>query len=116
MNTESDGHIFRRFDDEMEHLHGLVIELGNLANQQLLDSLKTLENEDPESAKTVIENDAKLNEIDIKADDEIIRVIAKRQPMARDLRELIAVGKIVAELERAGDEARKIAGTYNPIL
>ena len=110
MTIQGDGHIFKRFDDEMQHLHGMVVQLGDLAISQLNDALSTLENEDPEQAFKVIQNDAKLNDLDIKADDEIIRVIAKRQPMARDLRELIAVGKIIAELERAGDEARKIAG------
>ena len=110
MNNPDDGHIFKRFDDEMAHLHNLVVEMGNLALRQLRESVQTLVNEDPETAKSVIERDALLNDLDIKADLEITRIIAKRQPMAKDLREIIAVGKIVAELERAGDEARKIAG------
>ena len=110
MNNPDDGHIFKRFDDEMAHLHNLVVEMGNLALRQLRESVQTLVNEDPETAKSVIAQDALLNDLDIQADLEITRIIAKRQPMAKDLREIIAVGKIVAELERAGDEARKIAG------
>ena len=110
MTIQGDGHIFRRFDNEMERLHDIVIQLGELAVAQLSEALKTLEQEDPQHAYTVIENDKKLNDLDILADDEITRIIAKRQPMAKDLREIIAVGKIVAEFERAGDEARKIAG------
>ena len=110
MTGISDGHIFRRFDSEMEHLHSLVVKMGSLALSQLRAAVKTLEKKDTEQARKVIENDKKLNDLDIEADDEIVRIIALRQPMARDLREIIAVSKIIAELERAGDEARKIAG------
>lgn len=105
-----DGHIFRRFDSEMAHLHALVVRMAELAVSQLRDALATLENKDSAQARRVVENDKKLNDLDVKADDEIVRIIALRQPMAGDLREIIAVSKIVAELERAGDEARKIAG------
>ena len=110
MTTQSEGHIFKRFDKEMQQLHSLVLQMGDLAADQLQQSLKTLENEDPQTAQQVIENDTRLNALDIQADEEITTMIAKRQPMAKDLREIIAVSKIVAELERSGDEARKIAG------
>ncbi len=110
MNMQGDNHIFKRFDDEMKHLHGLVVEMGKLAVSQLKEAVETLQNEDAQVAARVIKQDSKLNAYDIAADQEITRIIAKRQPMAKDLREIIAVGKIVAELERAGDEARKIAG------
>lgn len=110
MTAPTTQHIFKRFDNEREHLRGLVLQMGDLARQQLDDAVTTLRAAEPHTAHQVIANDAKLNQLDLQADNEIIRLIAKRQPMARDLRELIAVGKIVAELERAGDEARKIAG------
>ncbi len=110
MTAKSDRHIFKRFDSEMNHLHGLVVKMGKLAVSQLRDAVSTLEQQDVAQARRVIENDKKLNDLDIEADDEIVRIIALRQPMARDLREIIAVSKIIAELERAGDEARKIAG------
>jgi len=108
--THGDGHIFRRFDSEMAHLHGLVVRMAELAVSQLRDAVGTLENQDTAAAQRVIANDRKLNDLDVEADDEIVRIIALRQPMAGDLREIIAVSKIVADLERAGDEARKIAG------
>ena len=109
-NQHRDGHIFKRFDSEMRHLHSLVLEMGNLAVSQLQEALVSLAERDVEAARRVIKNDKKINDLDIKADDEIVRIVALRQPMARDLREIIAVSKIIAELERAGDEARKIAG------
>ena len=110
MSIQGDRHIFKRFDKEMQYLHDLVVQMGELAVNQLEDALDTLKNENPEKAYDVISNDKKLNDLDLRADDEIIRLIALRQPVAGDLRALISVGKIVAELERAGDEARKIAG------
>ncbi|MDD9883185.1 MAG: phosphate signaling complex protein PhoU [Gammaproteobacteria bacterium] len=105
-----EGHIFRRFDSEMAHLHALVVRMAELAVSQLRAAVGTLERRDVAAARQVVENDKKLNDLDVEADDEIVRIIALRQPMAGDLREIIAVSKIVAELERAGDEARKIAG------
>ncbi len=110
MNIQDERHIFKRFDNEMQYLHHLVLQMGKLAVNQLEDALDTLKTENPEKAYEVISNDKKLNDLDSQADDEIIRLIALRQPVARDLRKLISVGKIVAELERSGDEARKIAG------
>jgi len=110
MTIQGDGHIFKRFDNEMNHLHELVLHMGGLVQKQLFDANKTLENTDFAKAREVIENDSTLNDLDIQADNEITSIIARRQPVARDLREIIAVGKIVADLERAGDEARKIAG------
>lgn len=110
MTIQGEGHIFTRFNDEMNNLHGLVLQMGELAVAQLSDAVTTLRQEDAERAYEVISNDARLNQLDIEADDLITMIIARRQPVAKDLRELIAVGKIVSELERAGDEARKIAG------
>ena len=107
---QGEGHIFTRFDDEMKQLHSTVVGMGVLAVKQLRDAVDTLRTEDTEKAHDVISNDTKLNQVDIDADEQITTIIAKRAPVAKDLRELIAVGKIVSELERAGDEARKIAG------
>ena len=110
MTHSGDGHIFKRFDKEMHHLHSLVMRMGQLAVSQLREAVATLQERAVDKARRVIKNDKKINDLDIEANDEIIRIIALRQPMARDLREIIAVSKIIAELERAGDEARKIAG------
>ncbi len=110
MTIQGEGHIFTRFDDEMKELHSIVVEMGKLAIRQLNDAVETLHREDPEKAYDVINNDSRLNQLDIDADDLITTIIAKRAPVAKDLREIIAVGKIVSDLERAGDEARKIAG------
>jgi phosphate transport system protein len=109
MNEMTDGHTVRAYNDEMNHLHGIVLEIGRLARRQIRDAVQTLEDEDLDEAREVILRDREINDLDIKADDEIVRIIARRQPVARDLRKIITVGKIVSDLERVGDQARKIA-------
>ena len=109
MNESSTGHIVKRFDEELSHLHGLVLKIGQLAREQLQMAVQSLNDENSELARTVIRRDMELNAIDVQADDELIRLIAKRQPLARDLRETITVAKAVSDLERVGDEVRKIA-------
>ncbi|MES9956084.1 MAG: phosphate signaling complex protein PhoU [Sedimenticola sp.] len=109
MNEMTSGHIVNRFNSELDHLHEMVLKLSGLARVQMRDAVKTLDDEDPEAAQTVIERDNELNDLDIQADDEIIRLIAKRQPMAKDLRDIMTVGKIVSDLERIGDQARWVA-------
>ena len=109
MNDMTDGHTVQSYNDEMNQLHQHVLQVGELVRDQLKRAVDSLKREDADAARDVIERDQLVNELDIEVDDEIIHLIAKRQPMARDLREIITVGKIVTDLERCGDEARKIA-------
>lgn len=109
MNEMTDGHTVTSFDDEMKLLHDHVIKIGDLVRNQLCRAIKSLEEEDVDEARAVIDRDQEVNELDIKIDDEVIHLIAKRQPLAKDLREILTVNKIVTDLERVGDEARKIA-------
>ncbi len=109
MNMMTDGHTVKRYNCEMNSLHGLVLQIGDLARGQLSDAALSLQTEDVSLAQAVIEKDNAVNELDVQASDEIVNLIAKRQPVARDLREILTVGKIVTDLERVGDEARKIA-------
>ncbi len=109
MNTMTDGHTVQRYNFEMNQLHSLVLQIGDLVMEQLINAAMSLEKEDIDLAKSVIERDAEINGLDVQAGDELVNLIAKRQPVARDLREVLTVGKIVTDLERVGDEARKIA-------
>jgi phosphate transport system protein len=109
MNELTSRHIVTAFGEELENINSLVMELGELGLDQLRRAVQTLKDEDTKEAGLVIDRDRELNEIDIKADEEIIRLIAKRQPMAKDLRDILTVQKIITDLERVGDEARKIA-------
>jgi phosphate transport system protein len=103
------GHTVQAFNEELKTINDLVLELGELGLDQLRRAVQTLWDEDTKAAGQVIERDQKLNEIDIRADEEIIRLIAKRQPVAKDLRDVLTVQKTISDLERVGDEARKIA-------
>ena len=109
MNEMTDGHTVKSYDEEMKELHEHVMQIGSLVRDQLRRAIKSLEEEDVDEARAVIERDQDVNELDIRVDDEVIHLIAKRQPLARDLREILTVNKIVTDLERVGDEARKIA-------
>lgn len=102
-------HIFHRFDDEINELAKLVDKMGVLAADQLKKAVKSLKKEDPARAHKVIARDEKLNKLDVEIDEKIILLIARRAPVAGDLRQIMAIGKIVTDLERTGDEARKIA-------
>jgi phosphate transport system protein len=109
MNDMTDGHTVKSYNEEMNHLHQHVIQIGELVRDQLQRAVNSLKEEDADAAREVIERDKLVNDLDVEVDDEIVHIIAKRQPMAKDLREIITVGKIVTDLERVGDEARKIA-------
>ncbi|MGD8908232.1 MAG: phosphate signaling complex protein PhoU [Chromatiales bacterium] len=109
MNTMISGHTVQAYNEELKTINGLVLELGELGLDQLRRAVQTLRDEDTKAAGQVIDRDQKLNEIDIRADEEIIRLIAKRQPVAKDLRDVLTVQKTISDLERVGDEARKIA-------
>jgi phosphate transport system protein len=109
MNMMTEGHTVQRYNFEMNHLHGLVLQIAELVRNQLINAALSLEKEDLDLARAVIEKDTEVNNLDIQASDEIVNLIAKRQPVARDLREVLTVGNIVTDLERVGDEARKIA-------
>ena len=109
MNRMTEGHTVKRFDGEMSRLHGLVLELGRGAVAQIEQAVATLQNEDPGAARKVIDRDGEINQLDIQAEEELVKLLATRQPMARDLRELITVNHMVRDLERVGDQARKIA-------
>ncbi len=109
MTSITSGHIMKRFDGELGHLHKLVLETGEMVRNQLHRAVKTLDDEDTKAAREVISRDQEVNAMDIQADEEMIRVLVKRQPVAKDLREVMTISKAMGELERVGDEARKIA-------
>ncbi|MCG8427921.1 MAG: phosphate signaling complex protein PhoU [Chromatiales bacterium] len=109
MNTMTEGHTVQSYNSELEQLHQLVLDISELARRQIADAVQCLEDEDVEMAREVISRDQEVNELDVKADEEVIRIIAKRQPVARDLREVLTVNKVVSDLERVGDLARRVA-------
>jgi len=109
MTAITSGHTVKRFDGELGHLHQLVLQVGTMVRNQLALAVKTLEDEDPKAAREVISRDQEVNALDVQADEEMIQILIKRQPVAKDLREVITISKAVCDLERVGDEARKVA-------
>ncbi len=102
-------HISGRFNAELENVRNHVLNMGGLVEQQLNMALDAVHNGDAEMARKVQENDYKVNAMEVSIDEECTRIIAKRQPAASDLRLVVAIAKTIADLERIGDEAERIA-------
>lgn len=109
MSTHLEGHTVQRYDGELSSLHMLVVEMGGLVLGQVEAALQALREKDISEARQVIERDHDVNAREVKADEEIVSVIARRAPVARDLRTIMSMSKAIADLERIGDEAAKIA-------
>ena len=109
MNEMTGGHTVHAYNDELKHINVLLEQLGALGRDQLRRAVQSLREGDTKAAGAVIDRDRDLNDIDVRADEAVIQLIAKRQPMGKDLRDILTVQKVVSELERVGDEARKVA-------
>jgi phosphate transport system protein len=97
------------FDDELKILRERVLKLGCMVENAIRDAVKALVERDTELAKEVIKRDHLVNALDVAIDEECVRLIALRQPMARDLRLITTAMKITTDLERMGDLAVNIA-------
>jgi len=106
MNTE---HIVKSYDDELGQLTSTIARMGGLAEFQLMKAVEALKTGDVALAESVIEADKRIDELETEVDDLSVRLIALRQPMAEDLRTIIASLKAASQLERAGDYAKNIA-------
>src|ERR1700688_3048668 len=105
----SDKHLSSGFEADLHLLSTRLLEMGGLVESQVARAMKALTTFDLAPVEQVTEGERRLNAMEIEIDEEVSNVIARRQPAARDLRLLMATSKCVTNLERAGDEARKIA-------
>ncbi|WP_233799837.1 phosphate signaling complex protein PhoU [Paraburkholderia sp. HP33-1] len=105
----SDKHLSSQFDADLNLLSTKLLEMGGLVESQIAQAMHALDTFDMAIVERVVEDEHRLNAMEIDIDEEVSNIIARRQPAARDLRLLMAVSKTVTNLERAGDEARKIA-------
>jgi phosphate transport system protein len=101
-------HTDRHYEEELRALHHRILEMGGLVEKQTADAVSALVAGDPEAAQAVIRQDREVNRRDVEIDDLCLRLLALRQPAARDLRLITTALKITTDLERAGDMAVNI--------
>lgn len=111
-----DKHISSQFDAELGSVSSRVLELGGLVESQIRHAVYSLSQFNTEVADQVIATESQVNSMEVEIDRDLSSIIARRQPTARDLRLLIAISKITANLERAGDESEKIARMVKSII
>ncbi|MDD2744558.1 MAG: phosphate signaling complex protein PhoU [Rhodocyclaceae bacterium] len=107
MNEKS--HLSSQFDEDLNGLRSHVLQMGGLVETQISSAIEAYSKGEVSSVKHIVETDRKVNDLEIAIDDDCAHLIAKRQPAASDLRLVFGISKIVTDLERAGDEAKKIA-------
>jgi len=104
-----DQHISQQFNQDLETIRTDLLEMGGIVEKQVADGVKALINADSEIAERVIRVEESVDTKEKYIDDECTKILARRQPAASDLRLILAVSKMLLDLERIGDEAAKVA-------
>ncbi len=104
----SSGHTIKAFDEDLDRLRALISEMGGLAEHAIRESMRCLVQHDLDGAAKVVEDDKKLDALDIETEKRAVQLIALRAPMAADLRDVVAAMKISSVVERIGDYAKNI--------
>ena len=112
----SEKHLSTQFDAELSGISSRVLEMGGIVEAQVAQALYALTHFSDETAAQVLRQEERVNRMEIEIDRDLSAIIARRQPTARDLRLLIAVSKTIANLERVGDEAARIARTVQRLI
>lgn len=112
----ADKHLSTQFDAELSGISNRVLEMGGLVEAQVAQAIYALSNFSSETANQVLQQENRVNQMEVEIDSDLSGIIARRQPTARDLRLLIAVSKTIANLERVGDEAARIARTVQRLV
>jgi len=102
-------HILKRFDQELERLNATINEMGGLTESQFSKALTALRERDTQIAEEVIADDARVDALDAAVQEQTVKLLALRQPMANDLRMVLSSIKIAAALERIADYAKNTA-------
>ena len=112
----SEKHLSTQFDSELSGISTRVLEMGGLVESQVAQAVYALTNFSGEVATDVLRNEERVNTMEVEIDRDLSTIIARRQPTARDLRLLIAISKTIANLERVGDEAARVARTVQRLI
>ncbi len=102
-------HIIKSYDEELRRLNNAIMQMGGLAEGQLAAAIEAVMKRDSELAARVVEGDAQVDQLEHEVDGLVVRLLALRQPMARDLREILAALRIATDLERICDYAANVA-------
>jgi len=103
------GHTLKAFDEDIERLRALISQMGGLAEHAIGEAMRCLMQRDVEAAARIVEEDKKLDQLEIETERRAVQLIALRAPMAGDLRDVVAALKISGVVERIGDYAKNIA-------
>ena len=109
-------HSSKQFDAELDAIRANLTRMGGMVEEQVRSALTVFSDGDRELIELIIERDKSVDEMEIAIDTACANMIARRQPTAIDLRMVMAVSKAVTDLERIGDEAKKIAKTTRKII
>ena len=102
-------HIVKSFDSELARLYGEISRMGTFAIAQLDAAIDVLQRRDSKAAERVVANDEAIDALEHEVSTDVLRLLALRQPMARDLREVYAALRISSDIERIGDYAANVA-------
>lgn len=109
-------HIFTPFDTELEAVQKRVLLMGEQVARQVTHALDGLANNNMDLIETVIQTDKQINQEEVALDEICVQLIARHSPAASDLRLIMTIMQMVTDLERIGDEAKKIAKAARPII
>jgi phosphate transport system protein len=104
-------HTLKQYDVELESVRARVMQMGELVRSQVQLAIESLTSGDLATMDRIISDDRRVNSLEVAIDESCTQIIARRQPTAVDLRMVIMVIKTITDLERIGDEAKKIAAT-----
>src|SRR5574338_673405 len=102
-------HTSKQFDADLEHIRTRVLQMGGMVEMQIFKAMEGFQSGDIPFLDKVVDDDRRVNLLEVELDEACSHIIAKRQPAASDLRMIMTVIKTITDLERIGDEAEKIA-------
>lgn len=105
----ANAHIVKSFDEDLSQIENLILEMGGIVEGQISECVKALTGRDEDLAMKVRADDKAVDELETRIDELTIKTLALRQPMARDLRNVVCALKVASNLERVGDYAKNIA-------
>lgn len=107
--NQLESHTYKPYEDELNNMHRDVLRMGGMVEKQLFDAIASIDEVDSGRAENVLAVEPEIDEAEMLFDEQCMQIIARRQPMATDLRSILGSRRCVGDLERVGDEAKKIA-------